>query len=146
MASIKSKNTKPEILIRKELHARGYRYRLHNENLPGKPDIVFPMYAAVIFINGCFWHGHNCHIFKAPRSNIDFWESKISRNKQRDTEHENKLTSMGWRIGVIWECSVSGKTRLNFDSLVKLIEDWLHSSEPHLVIEGSPLNQSKITV
>lgn len=109
MASIKNKNTKPEMLIRKELHARGYRYRLQNENLPGKPDLVFPMYSAVIFVNGCFWHGHNCHIFKTPQSNIDFWESKISRNKQRDTDHEKKLSAMGWRVGVIWECSMQGK-------------------------------------
>jgi|SRR5450830_91015 len=136
MASIRGKNTKPEMLIRKGLHARGYRYRLHVENLPGKPDIVFPMYSAVIFINGCFWHGHDCHIFKAPKSNIDFWQDKISRNKERDAVDAEKLISMGWRVGVIWECSMTGKTKRNFDDLIRRIEDWLHSSDTHLILQG----------
>lgn len=136
MASIRSKNTKPEILIRKILHARGYRYKLHSGKLPGKPDIVFPKYSAVIFIHGCFWHGHDCHIFKPPKSNVDFWESKISRNKLRDTVNSEKLVLMGWRIGVIWECCMTGKSRLNYDVLSDLIENWLHSSDPHFVIQG----------
>lgn len=136
MASIRGKNTKPEILIRKGLHARGYRYRLHAGNLPGKPDIVFPMYSAVIFVNGCFWHGHDCHIFKVPKSNIDFWQKKISRNKERDAVVAEKLISKGWRVGVIWECAMTGKSRRNIDDLIGLIEAWLHSSGTHLMLQG----------
>lgn len=139
MASIKGKNTKPEILIRKELHARGYRYRLHDKNLPGKPDVVLSMYSAVIFVNGCFWHGHDCHIFKIPKSNVNFWKDKISRNKERDTEVMGKLISLGWRVGVIWECSLVGKTKKNFNELLEAIEAWLHSSDSYLVIQGQSL-------
>lgn len=136
MAAIKGKNTKPEILLRKAIHARGYRYRLHVINLPGKPDMVFPKYVAVIFMHGCFWHGHDCHIFKMPKSNVDFWKSKISRNKERDIEVEKKLISMGWRVGVIWECALQGKTRINFDDLLELIEAWLHSKDNKLTLHG----------
>lgn len=140
MASIRGKDTKPEILIRKLLHARGYRYKLHDKKLPGKPDMVFPKYSAVIFVNGCFWHGHDCYIFKTPQSNIDFWQEKISRNKARDIVAAGELVSTGWRVGVIWECALMGKTKRNLDDLIMQIEAWLHSSEAHLVMAGMPMN------
>ena len=101
MAGIRGKNTMPEMLIRKGLHSRGYRYRLHSKMLPGKPDIVLTQYSAVIFIHGCFWHGHECHLFRLPKSNVDFWRRKISRNKELDVLHIAQLISMGWRVGVI---------------------------------------------
>lgn len=132
MAGIKSKNTKPEIMIRHALHARGYRYRLYVKNLPGKPDMVFPKYSAVIFINGCFWHGHDCHLFRLPKSNVDFWRSKVTRNKELDVINKEQLCSMGWRVGVIWECALKGKTKVNFNDLLGLIEAWLHSSDARL--------------
>jgi DNA mismatch endonuclease (patch repair protein) len=124
MAGIRGKNTKPEILIRKGLHAK---------NLPGKPDMVFPKYSAVIFVNGCFWHGHDCHLFRIPKSNVDFWQSKISRNKELDVLHTGQLLSMGWRVGMVWECALKGKSRVNFDVLLGLIEVWLHSSDSQLI-------------
>lgn len=136
MAAVRGENTKPEVLLRKGLHARGYRYRLHAKKLPGKPDMVFPMYSAVIFINGCFWHGHDCHIFRMPKSNVGYWQDKISKNKERDVVVIEKLISMGWRVGIVWECALRGKTRMNFDDLLSLTEKWLHSSESQLTIQG----------
>lgn len=136
MAGIRGKNTNPEILLRKGLHSRGYRYRLHAKKLPGKPDMVFRMYSAVIFVNGCFWHGHDCHIFRMPKSNVRFWQEKISKNKERDVVVIAKLISMGWRVGVVWECALRGKARKNFDDVLSLIEHWLHSSESQLAIQG----------
>lgn len=129
MAGIRGKDTKPEMLIRYGLHARGYRYKLHDKKLPGKPDLVFPKYSAVILVNGCFWHGHDCHLFKMPKSNTDFWRNKISRNKELDVTHEAQLIAMGWRVGIVWECALKGKAKVNFEVLLDSIEVWLHSSE-----------------
>ena len=86
MAGIRGKDTKPELTIRKAIHARGFRYRIHDRRLPGKPDMVFPRYRAVILVNGCFWHGHNCHLFKWPSTRVDFWKTKIERNREKDGE------------------------------------------------------------
>lgn len=136
MAGIRSKNTKPELSIRKALHSRGYRYRLHVKNLPGKPDMVFPKYSAVIFVNGCFWHGHDCHLFRIPKSNVNFWKNKISRNKELDDFAVTKLISMKWRVGIVWECALKGKTRVDFDYLIGLIETWIQSPNTQLVLQG----------
>lgn len=144
MAAVRGVDTKPEVLLRKALHARGYRYRLHSKKLPGKPDIVFPMYSAVIFVNGCFWHGHDCPMFRMPKSNVNFWQDKITKNKERDLVVIEKLLSMGWRIGILWECALLGKTRMNFDDLLRLTEKWLHSSDSQLTIQGAPLIQKDL--
>lgn len=112
MASVHSKNTKPEILVRKYLWRMGFRYRLNNPRLPGHPDIVLRKYRTCIFVNGCFWHGHeNCKYFKMPRTNIPFWEKKISRNKERDKEEQRKLAEMGWHVIVVWECQLKTDKR-----------------------------------
>jgi len=109
MSRIKGKNTKPEILVRKYLHAKGYRFRLHVKNLPGKPDIVLPKYKTVIFVHGCFWHGHkNCKYFVVPKTRTDWWLQKISRNKQLDLENFLKLKSGGWKVFSIFECELKG--------------------------------------
>ncbi len=111
MSKIRSKNTKPEMLLRKALFAIGYRYRIDYKNLPGKPDIVFPKYKTAIFVHGCFWHGHEgCKIAHIPKSNIEFWEQKISKNQERDQNNILKITSMGWKILTFWECEISKKT------------------------------------
>ena len=110
MAGIKGRNTKPEIIIRKVFFKRGFRYRLHYKGLPGKPDLVFPKYKAVIFVNGCFWHGHNCHLFKWPKSNPDFWKEKITGNQTRDIKNKKLLSVQGWRVKTIWECALKGKS------------------------------------
>lgn len=112
MAAIHSKNTKPEILVRKFLFNRGFRYRLNHPRLPGKPDIVLRKYRTCIFINGCFWHGHDgCKYFVIPKTRTEFWQTKIERNKKRDSENQRKLASMGWHCITIWECQLKPKVR-----------------------------------
>lgn len=106
MSKISRKNTSPELIIRKALFAEGYRYRLHRKDLPGNPDIVFPSKKKVIFINGCFWHRHNCKRAALPTTNIDFWEKKLSGNKERDNRNLEKLKKMGWESLVIWQCQI----------------------------------------
>lgn len=128
MSAIRGKNTKPELLIRKGLHALGYRYRLHLPNLPGKPDMVFPKHSAVIEINGCFWHGHGCHMFSWPSGkNRDFWRKKIGLNMERDRKNLRALEDDGWRVLVVWECAVRGKEKWSVDELILEISRWLES-------------------
>ena len=111
MSRIRGKDTKPEILVRKYLFSMGLRYRKNDRRLPGHPDMVFPKYRTVIFVNGCFWHGHEgCSRFRMPGSNIGFWEAKIKRNRERDERVTAELESMGWRVIVVWECEIDRKS------------------------------------
>lgn len=105
MAKIRGKNTKPELLVRRFLFSKGYRYRIHVKHLPGTPDIVLPKYNVVIFVHGCFWHGHAVD-GRLPHSNLEFWASKIKHNKERDFKNTQKLLSMGWKVITIWECQL----------------------------------------
>ncbi len=110
MSRIRGKNTKPEILVRKGLHARGFRFRLHNKKLPGSPDIVLPKYGVAIMVNGCFWHGHKgCRYATKPKSNVEFWDAKIARNRHRDEVTTAHLEALGWHVITIWECELRGK-------------------------------------
>lgn len=136
MAGIRGKDTKPEIMIRKALFQQGFRYRIHDKKLPGKPDLVLPRYKAAIFVHGCFWHKHGCHLFKMPGSRQEFWQTKIEGNLKRDEIALRKLHEAGWRTLVIWECSTKGKTRLDTSKLVKKISAWIKSSNPHAEIRG----------
>lgn len=112
MASIRGKGTKPEILVRKFLFSRGFRYRLNHPRLPGRPDLVLRKYRSVIFVNGCFWHGHeNCKYYVLPKSNAEFWRSKIERNHARDIEEQRKLAQMGWHCITVWECQLKPAVR-----------------------------------
>ena len=107
MSAVKGKDTKPEMIVRKYLFSKGLRYRLHVKSLPGNPDIVLPKYKTVVFINGCFWHGHDgCKYYRLPKSNVEFWKSKITTNKNRDCQNEIKLKGLGWRVIRIWECEI----------------------------------------
>lgn len=106
MRNIKGKNTKPEILLRRALHARGLRYRLHCKELPGSPDLVFPKYRAVIFVHGCFWHRHGCKHTSMPSTRKDFWEQKFLQNVRRDSKVVTELEQAGWRVGIVWECQL----------------------------------------
>ena len=107
MSAVKGKDTKPEMIVRKYLFSKGLRYRLHVRSLPGNPDIVLPKYKTVVFINGCFWHGHEgCKYYRLPKSNVEFWETKITNNKNRDVLNEIKLKELGWRVIRIWECEI----------------------------------------
>ena len=123
MARIRGKNTKPEILVRKGLHARGFRFRLHNKKLPGSPDIVLPKYGVAIMVNGCFWHGHKgCRYATKPKSNVEFWETKIARNRHRDEVTAAHLEALGWTVITIWECELRANSQLD-DRLNTLAEE-----------------------
>ncbi len=111
MASIPSRNTKPEMVVRRFLHAHGLRYRIHVRRLPGTPDIVLRRYRTVIFVNGCFWHGHPCEAYRTPTTRTEFWSAKIARNQQRDLLQQAKLKRMGWHVIRIWECQLKPKVR-----------------------------------
>lgn len=104
MAQVRSQGTRPELAVRRELHALGYRFRLHRRDLPGRPDVVLPKYRLVIFVNGCFWHGHRCRDGQLPTSNAEYWESKIGRNRARDRRATRELNRLGWRVQTIWTC------------------------------------------
>jgi DNA mismatch endonuclease, patch repair protein len=111
MSQIKGKNTKPELLVRKFLHAQGFRYRLHDKKLPGKPDLVLPKYKTVIFIHGCFWHGHaDCRYYVVPKTRTEWWLNKINRNQNNDSKALAALKSHGWKIIVLWECDLKPAT------------------------------------
>lgn len=136
MSGIRGTNTKPEILLRKGLHALGFRFRLHDRSLPGKPDIVLPRYKAVIFAHGCFWHGHDCHLFKWPSTRPEFWQAKIARNRAVDERTEVALSEAGWRQAIVWECALKGKTRLPLEEVLLACAEWLKSDRPRLEIRG----------
>ena len=112
MSAIKGKNTKPELLVRKFLFSRGFRYRLNHPRLPGHPDIVLRKYRTVIFVNGCFWHGHEgCKYYVLPKTNTEFWKEKIGKNKERDLKERMQLRNMGWHVVLLWECQLKSKVR-----------------------------------
>lgn len=125
MAGIRGRDTTPELLIRKALHRKGFRFRVHVRTLPGCPDLVFPKYHAVIFVHGCFWHRHSgCSLATMPSSNVNFWSEKFAKTVERDESILDRLRAQKWRIGVIWECDL-GKKKLEVTS--EKIEAWLHS-------------------
>ena len=137
MSGIRGKDTKPEILVRKALHARGFRYRLQAKDLPGRPDIVLPKYRAVIFVNGCFWHMHGCHLSTIPKTRTEFWTKKLEGNRDRDMRNIHDLRNLGWRVAVIWECALRGKGAGDFDRVIDDITKWLKSEDEMLAIEAS---------
>lgn len=112
MRAVRSSHTKPEVAVRKALHAAGFRYRLHVRDLPGKPDIVFPKFRAVIEVRGCFWHWHTCCYGHLPDTNKDYWNAKLQRNRERDEENVKRLRALGYRVKIIWECQVKTETQL----------------------------------
>jgi DNA mismatch endonuclease, patch repair protein len=125
MSGIRGKDTRPELAIRKGLHALGFRYRLHVRQLHGRPDLVLAKYHAAIFIHGCFWHGHNCPLFKWPNTRKDFWRQKIEGNVARDDRAVTALLASGWRVAVVWECSLRGEAKTA--STVKELAHWLQT-------------------
>jgi DNA mismatch endonuclease (patch repair protein) len=136
MAGIRGTNTKPELQLRKGLHAAGFRFRLHDKALPGKPDVVLPRYHAVVLAHGCFWHGHDCHLFKWPSTRIDFWREKIGRNKAVDMRARDALHVSGWRQATVWECALKGRTRLPFPDVIESLATWLREGGDFLEIAG----------
>ena len=135
MSRIGSKDTKPELVVRRGLHAQGFRYRLHNRELPGKPDIVFFRYRAVIFVHGCFWHAHeNCKFFTLPKSNAAFWQEKLYSNRDRDQISIRRFKERGWRVMIVWECATR---KLSSDRVIDAISKWLLSDQSFSELSGS---------
>lgn len=138
MSGIKGADTKPEMIIRSGLHKRGFRFRLHDKRLPGKPDLVLPKYNAVIFVNGCFWHKHDCHLFKWPKTRQEFWRKKIEGNAARDERNVQALLDEGRRVMTIWECALKGRTRRPVDEVLDSVGSWLICEDGIEEIEGRP--------
>ncbi|MGD9709926.1 MAG: very short patch repair endonuclease [Halothiobacillaceae bacterium] len=128
MSGIRGKDTKPELVVRKFLHAQGLRYRLHVKELPGQPDLVFPKYKAVVFVHGCFWHGHNCRLFKVPATRTEFWLDKIHGNIERDKKVVDRLIELGWRVATVWECAIKG-SKGSSQGYLHPLADWIRSSK-----------------
>ena len=129
MSAITATNTRPEMLVRRKLHRAGYRYRLHDRKLPGTPDIVLPRYKAIIEVHGCFWHRHDCHLFKWPASQEEFWRKKLQRNFDRDVQNQKSLLEMGLRVLVVWECALKGKRKLEQKDLDIRLFSWIRGDE-----------------
>lgn len=136
MAAVRSRDTKPELIVRKHLHAAGLRFRLNAKELLGKPDLVFPKHNVALFVNGCFFHGHDCHLFKWPKDNADFWRKKIERNRERDRQVTGRLIELDWRVATVWECALRGKTRLDRQETMRSLAEWIRSGGKSLVIRG----------
>ena len=136
MAGIRGKNTQPELVIRSALHRMGFRFRLHSKKLPGRPDLSLPRYHSVIFVHGCFWHGHNCHLFRWPSTKTGFWRKKIVRNRFVDRRAVRKLQADGWRILAIWECALKGKKKVALETVILEAAEWLRKGDGNLVIRG----------
>ncbi|WP_424992251.1 very short patch repair endonuclease [Oceaniradius stylonematis] len=137
MSGIRNRDTKPEMVIRRMLHRAGFRYRLHDRTLPGCPDLVLPRRKAVVFVHGCFWHGHDCHLFRLPATRTGFWRDKIAANVRRDQSAMADLARMGWRIGTVWECAIRGKTRLSAETVQTRLTAWLLSDERAIELRGT---------
>jgi DNA mismatch endonuclease (patch repair protein) len=136
MAGIRGKNTQPELLVRRALHSAGFRYRLHDTKLPGKPDMVFPKHRAVVFVHGCFWHGHDCHLYRLPATRPDFWLAKINGNIERDHRATSTLLESGWRVGTVWECALKGRTRKPANEVSTMLAGWLRGNSATFEAEG----------
>lgn len=135
MRAIKQKNTTPELKIRRLLFAKGFRFRIHVRSLDGSPDIVLPKYRVAIFVHGCFWHGHKCHLFKVPSTRTEFWTNKIDLNRCRDERDQKALIDKGWRVLTIWECALKGKKRQPDEVIVDNMTEWIRqrcTSELHI--------------
>lgn len=122
MSRVRNKDTQPELIVRRFLHAHGFRYRLHDKNLPGKPDITLKKYRTIVLIHGCFWHGHeNCPKSRLPATNTAWWEAKITRSKIRDKELAKSLTSTGWKVQIIWECALKKDRITTLKNLISIL-------------------------
>lgn len=140
MSGIRSKNTRIELRIRKALFAKGFRYRINDSRFPGKPDMILPRHRAAVFVHGCFWHGHECVLFRIPATNSEYWRSKIQSNRTRDEKVCRQLNGLGWRIAIVWECALRGPWRTSDSDLICKLASWLRDSPEELtmIIKGTP--------
>jgi DNA mismatch endonuclease, patch repair protein len=136
MSRIRGKDTKPEMILREGLHQAGLRFRLHARELPGRPDLIFPRYHAAVLIHGCFWHGHDCPMFKLPRTRTEFWAGKIAGNRARDRQNEAALSRQGWRIMTVWECALKGSARLRLCDVIAACNDFIRGSCAQVELKG----------
>lgn len=139
MAKVRSANTKPELLVRRGLHRRGFRFRLHGGKLPGRPDLVLKRHGAVVFVHGCFWHGHACPLCRLPSTRADYWRAKIENNRRRDQANLDRLFAEGWRVAVVWECALRGRQAPGVERSLDRLADWLRSDFPYLDVAGTAL-------
>jgi DNA mismatch endonuclease (patch repair protein) len=139
MASVGRKDTGPEILLRSALHKAGFRYRLHDGDLPGRPDLVFPRFRAVVFVHGCFWHSHGCSRSTVPKSRREYWQAKFETNRTRDERSVELLKERGWRALVVWECTLVGKHAVPTNEIVERIRVWLTGDDEFHQIPDCPL-------
>ena len=145
MSRIRGRDTKPELLLRRGLHSRGLRFRLHRKDLTGCPDLVFPRFRAVIFVHGCFWHGHKCHLFKLPETRRAFWKKKIFGNADRDRRAVEILRSERWRVLTVWECALRGRGHLEMNKILSRVESFLTGNRIVLEMKGTESTASGFT-
>ena len=136
MRRIRAKDTRPEMLLRRELHNAGLRFRLHAAALPGRPDLVFPRYHAVILVHGCFWHGHDCPLFRLPATRPEFWATKITGNRERDQRTARALHALGWRVLTVWECSLKGPARVPVSELIECCATFIRGEAQQASLVG----------
>lgn len=136
MARVRQKDTKPEIFVRRILHRSGLRFRLQSKQLPGSPDIVMKRWKKAIFVNGCFWHGHDCHLFKLPATRTDWWKNKVADNRSRDLRATHDLIASNWRVITVWQCAITGKDRLVDSEFTSTLLEAVKSSVAHIEIRG----------
>ena len=134
MSAMRGKDTGIELQIRKGLFALGRRYRLHGRALPGRPDLVFSRWSAVLFVHGCFWHGHDCPLFRLPATRTEFWREKIASTQARDARNVALLRTAGWRVGTVWECALRGRSSPQIASVIGKLDLWLTGSRPHIEV------------
>ena len=137
MSRIRGRDTKPELVLRRALHAAGQRFRLHVPRLPGRPDLVFPRYRPVILVHGCFWHGHDCPLFRLPGTRADFWAAKIATNRERDRRNLEALQAAGWRALTVWECCLKGPARQPLSQVTDGCISFLKGQDLHADLKGS---------
>lgn len=134
MAAIRATNTRPEMILRRALHAEGFRFRLHARDLPGRPDVVLPKHRVAIFVHGCFFHGHECHTFRWPTTRAQFWREKIDGNRERDARQLEALKAAGWRVLTVWECAMRGPRAPDRSQLLSKIAFWIRGERQQLSI------------
>lgn len=134
MAGIRGKDTAPELLVRRALFARSLRYKLHDKMLPGKPDLVFPRFRAAVFVHGCFWHAHDCALFRLPGTRTEWWREKLARNQANDIRHIAALLESDWRVATVWECALRKRDRI--DSIADQLAEFVRGRESELEIRG----------
>ena len=141
MSGIRAKHTKPEIQVRRALHAAGLRFRLFGQ-LPGKPDIVLARFRVAIFVNGCFWHGHGCHLFKMPSTRTEFWKTKLAANVSRDNAVYSDIIREGWRLAIVWECAIKSKDDKSVRNMLEPLVEWIRNNQAEKPIRFE-VNDSK---